>query len=260
MKRRLGKAGILATFAALCAATALAQSAPLPDWGYLRRHGDAALMASLRTRLAPLPWQTEYVEQRLPPTHPFARLRMTVARAPGPHLGGALFRFEAPESLRGVGVVAWEGKVFVHLPGRPVEAATPELLAAPLPLLGVPLLVLIATETTALFDQELVGEFGEVGIYQFVPRYEAGPALPRMKMAVQKRTVTLDALQVIDRQSVLVAGAQWQHVASEQGLFTAHTLALRPESGDQGTLELTRGPLHAGPTEPPTAFDASALR
>ena len=256
----MAKAWIFAALAVLCAATALAQTAALPDWGYLRRHGDQALMAAVRVRLAPQPWQASYTEQHLPWFHPFAGLRMTVARAPGHVLGGALFRFEAPECLRGVGVVAWEGRVFVHLPGRPVEPATPELLAAPLPLLGVPLLVLIASETTTLFDQEVVGEFGEVGIYQLVPRYQAGPALPRMKMALDKRTVTLDALQVIDRQSVLVAGAQWQHVETEQGMFTAHTLALRPEAGDQATLELTRGALHTGADARPAAFDASALR
>ena len=246
--------------ACMAAGTGLAADAPTPNWGYLRRHGDLALFAAVRHLMAPAPWRATYTETQLPVTHPFSGLRLTVARMPGQNLGGALFRFEAPECLRGIGVVSMEGRIWVHVPGRPVEDATPELLGTPLPLLGVPLIVLAATETEELFTREIVGEFGDVGIYQLEPRYDKGPGLQRMKLALQKRTVTLDAVQVVDRQNALVAGAQWQKVVLEQGLQSAQQLTLRPTTGDAATLELQRTELHVGDAAGPLRFDASALQ
>lgn len=245
--------------ACLCAAAGLAADGPAPNWGYLRRHGDAALFAALRKQLVPQPWRAVYEAKNLPPTHPFAGLRLTVARAPGEQLGGALFRFEDPPCLRGIGVASFEGQLWVHLPGRPVEAATPALLGTPIPLLGVPLIVFAATEAEDLFARELVGEFGEAGIYQLQPRYEKGPGLERMKLAIQKRTVTLDAVQVVDRQSALIAGAQWQKVAYEQGLYSAQRLALRPLAGDAATLDLQRTQLDVGAAAGQLRFGAAAL-
>jgi len=257
--RRL-RVALAVVLAAVLPASAGLAIAPAPDWGYLRRHGDAALFAVLRNQLAPQPWRATYQETRLPTGHPFAGLRLTVARMPGPKLGGALFLFEDPPCLRGIGVVTLEGNAWVHLPGRPVEPATPALLGMALPLLGVPLIVLAGTETEDLFTRELVGDFGEISIFQLDPVYEKGPGLQRMKMAIQKRTITLDALQVVDRQSALVAGAQWQRIELQQGMWSARRLTLRPITGDAATFDLDRTQLLVGQDAERLRFDASALQ
>ena len=260
-----------------------ALAVPLPaaaDWLDLRRQGPTAVVAAAHKAAAPLPWLATY-SATLPSSHPLHGLKLTVARAPGPKgspgPGPMLLRFEAPASLRGVGVTVQAGKAWLRLPGqKAAQIMTPEALFATVAQIGVPLAVFLVPDLVLpppaqakgkssaaqvpLYDLQSEGEFGDFGILRLRPHYEAGPGLQPMKAGVSKAFHVFALAEVTDLQGKAVAGALWLDPALEDGLVAFSRLRLRPAAGDPAALELERTDLRQGKAAGRLVFGPKALR
>lgn len=236
-------------------------SAATFDWLDLRRQGPNALLQAAARVNAPELWQATYLAN-LPTKHALYGLSLTVARAPSPAVakakgptagpdaaattaGSLLVRFNGPAKLKGVGVVAVNGKIWLRLP---TKAAGPEIhadLFQNIDALGVPLAVFVAADTKALFTLVSEGEFDDVGMLRMKPIYEAGPGLEPMKLGLSKNNGAFVALEVTDLQGKPKAGLLWLDTTIDDGLAVHKRLRLRPVN-EANAIELELVELRRG--------------
>jgi len=225
-------------------------SAATFDWLDLRRQGPVALLQAAARVNAPELWIATYAAN-LPAKHPLYGLSLTVARSAVPAavkgkgtsaaadaaLGSLLVRFNAPAKLKGVGVVASNGKIWLRLPAK---AAQPEIhadLFQNIDTLGVPLAVFVAADSKGLFTLVSEGEFDDVGMLRMKPIYEAGPGLEPMKLGLSKNNGAFVALEVTDLQGKSKAGLLWLDSTIDDGLAVHKRLRLRP-TNEANAIEL----------------------
>ncbi len=234
------------------------------DWLDLRRAGPAAMLADARRGSAPQPWQAEYAVS-LPADHPLVplkgtggspiELRLTVLRLPVPAakaqdsvagkavatpLGRWMVRFDSPPQLAGTGVVSDGSKLWLRLPGSKAELATPAKLAQVIPGLQLPLLLFALSDLVGEYDYELEGEFGDAGVIRCRPSYKASAGVAPGKLGVHKRWASWTLMEVSDRDGKRLAHGEWLELEDRGGVPVPAALRLRPTSGDQGSLTLTR--------------------
>jgi hypothetical protein len=235
------------------------------DWLDLRRQGPEAELAAARKVAAPEPWIATYAAE-LPVGHPLSGLKLTVARAPGQVRAGhaalmdVLVRFEGPSALKGVGVVAHAGQVWLRLPGTKAVPMTNDALFQDLPRLGLPLAVFVASETEHLFDVRNEGEFDDVAILRMLPRYEKGPGLQPMKVGVSKQQAAYVLSEVTDREGHALGGALWQETRLDKGLAVHERLRLRPAGHDDAVVELRMSGLKRGKAAGKLVFGPASLK
>ncbi len=215
------------------------------DWMDLRRGGAPAIIASARQESALKPWSATY-RTKLEAGHPLApkvpgELTLTVARSPSAPaaLGGTmLVLFRAPASLAGVGLVVQGGKAWLRLPGGKAVAATPKLLAQPLPGLDVPLIAFAPLEIAALHSAELEGEFEDTAMLRLKPEYTSGPDVPVMKAGVSKRWGVWTLGEVDDHKGQMLGLIEWLELSERQGQVVPAVLRLQPKSGNRAAVTL----------------------
>lgn len=250
------------------------------DWLDLRRQGPEAELAAARKVGAPEPWIATY-GVNLPPEHPLAGLKLTIARAPGqpgakpakggvkgeakvtairPALSDVLVRFEGPASLHGTGIVAHAGEVWLRLPGGKAAPMTNQALFQDLPGLGLPLAVFVANETHGLFDIRNEGEFDDVAIVRLMPRYEKGPGLQPMKLGLSKQQAAYVLCEVTDREGHSLGGVLWLDVQVDKGMAVFDRLRLRPAGKDAGAIELRLLEMRRGKAAGKLKFTPAALK
>lgn len=235
-------------------------SAATFDWLDLRRQGPLALLQAAARVNAPELWIATYAAN-LPPKHPLFGLSLTVARAPGTAavkpkgaaaapeaaaaLGSLLVRFDGPPKLKGVGVLAANGKIWLRLPAKAAKPETHPDLFQNIEALGVPLAVFVAADTKALFTLVSEGEFDDVGMLRMKPIYEAGPGLEPMKLGLSKNNGAFVALEVTDLQGKPKAGVLWLDTTIDDGLAVHKRLRVRPVNEANAIelelIELRRG-------------------
>lgn len=255
-RRQLAQALLLS--ASLWASAGLASTAVARDWLDLRRAGAAAILADARHSAAPQPWRAEF-SALLPLSHPLAQgktveLRLTVVRLPqlpnkagGPKaLSRVMVRFDAPEQLKGSGIVADGKQLWVKVPKSKAVLATPGLLHAALPGLQLPLQVFALPEVVGEYDFELEGEFGDSGVIRCKPRYQATPGVLPGKIGVHKRWGTWTLVEMDDRDGKRLALAEWLDLEDRNDTPVPQALRLRPMTGDAAALTLKRRSVAVG--------------
>lgn len=258
-----GRNALLAAFLAIAVSLAGSPAALARDWLDLRRAGPAAILADARRSSAPQPWSAVYAVA-LPAQHPLSidkknqsapkELRLTVLRLPlteaapkgATPLGRWMVRFDAPPSLAGVGVVADGRELWLRLPDGKVEAATPARLAQVVAGLQMPLQVFALSELVGVYDYELEGEFGDSGVIRCKPSYRSAAGLSPGKLGVHKRWGSWTLMEVNDRDGKRLAHAEWLEFEDRSGVPVPSALRLRPTSGDQASLTLTRRAVSSG--------------
>jgi hypothetical protein len=222
------------------------------------------MLADARRGSAPQPWQAEYAVI-LPADHPLVplkgagnspfELRLTVIRLPVAEakaqdpvggkvravpLGRWMVRFDSPPQLAGTGVVSDGSKLWLRLPGSKAELATPAKLAQVIPGLQLPLLLFALSDLVGEYDYELEGEFGDAGVIRCRPSYKASAGVAPGKLGVHKRWASWTLMEVSDRDGKRLAHAEWLELEDRGGVPVPSALRLRPTSGDQSSLTLTR--------------------
>lgn len=244
----------MAVAALLLGAPAIGEeAAPNPgNWLDVRRGGVPAMVAQARKLSAPKVWQATFAGA-LPKWHPLAKfgaeLRMTVARGPADAKargGDVLVRFEAPPALLGTAVVSHDGKAWIKASGGKPQEATAELLAQPLPGLGLPLLAFVPLDIYGLYAPELEGEFGDVAILRCKPEYAAGPNTPLVKAGVSKRFGVWSLGEVNDRKGKTIALVEWLELQPQSGVAVPQAVRLQGADLHAQVVTLRRTELTVG--------------
>lgn len=263
---RLSFRAALLVSTAWAAMAGAAGPAAARDWLDLRRGGAAAILADARHSAAPEAWRAEF-SGLLPAQHPLAQgkpveLRLTVIRLPPltakvagksgarpaaqPALSRVMVRFDAPDQLKGSGIVADGKQLWVRVGPAKAALATPALLNAALPGLQLPLQVFALPEVVGEYDFELEGEFGDSGVIRCKPKYQAAPGLLPGKIGIHKRWGTWTLVETDDRDGKRLALAEWLDLEDRHETPVPQALRLRPLSGDAAAVTLQRRSVAVG--------------